>query len=169
MSLSNFTQQETRRHFFQNCGIGVGSIALANLLAQESALGNRHGPLAPRDGHFQAKAKNVIFLFMAGGPSQLELFDHKPKLRDMDGQLAPDSFFPKEKSFAFIGKGAKLLGPARKFERHGQGGAYVSELLPHLAGISDDLCFLQGMTTDVFNHGPAKLFMNTGFQVPGRP
>ena len=169
MNLPSVTQQQTRRHFFQDCGVGVGSIALANLLAQESTAAKQVGPLTPRDGHFKAKAKNVIFLFMAGGPSQLELFDDKPKLKELDGQLAPDSFFPKEKSFAFIGKGAKLLGSARKFKRHGPGGAQVSELLPNIAGISKDLCFLKGMTTDVFNHGPAKLFMNTGFQVPGRP
>ena len=106
---------------------------------------------------------------MAGGPSQFEMFDDKPKLRELDGQVAPDSFFPKDKSFAFIGKGAKLLGSRREFAHHGECGMKLSSLLPHLGGIADDICWLKGMTTDVFNHGPAKLFMNTGFQVPGRP
>jgi hypothetical protein len=108
-------------------------------------------------------------MFMAGGPSQLELFDHKPKLTSMHGQPAPESFFPKEKSFAFIKKGAKLLGGVRKFARHGQSGLAISELLPHLGTVADDICLLKGMVTDVFNHGPAKLFINTGFNAPGRP
>ncbi|MFT5465533.1 MAG: hypothetical protein ACI8UO_000628 [Verrucomicrobiales bacterium] len=160
----------TRRHFFKDCGVGVGGMALASLLAQDQAsAANDLDPLTPKKGHFEGKAKNVIFMFQAGGPSQLELFDHKPKLREMDQQPAPDSFFPKEKSFAFIKKGAKLLGPRREFKQHGESGMWVSDLLPHTAGIADDVCFLRGMVTDVFNHGPAKLFMNTGFQVPGRP
>lgn len=168
-SLASLHQQQTRRHFFKDCAVGLGPIALTQMLAQESTASTSDRPLAARDGHFPAKAKNVIFLFMAGGPSQLELFDHKPKLREMHNQPAPDSFFPKEKSFAFIGKGAKLLGPNREFRRYGTGGMTVSELLPHIASIADDLCFMRGMTTDVFNHGPAKLFMNSGFQAPGRP
>jgi len=159
----------TRRHFFRDCGLGIGSIALANLLSQENASAAKtQDPLMPRKGHYAAKAKSVIFLFMAGGPSQLELFDFKPKLRELNDQPAPDSFFPKEKSFAFIKKGAKLLGPNREFRQFGGNGMWVSELLPKLSTITDDLCFLRGMATDVFNHGPAKLFMNTGFQVPGR-
>ncbi len=172
MNTSDFRKFQTRRHFFGDCAVGVGSMALANLLAQDRASATATAaanPMTPRDGHFSPKAKNVIFLFMAGGPSQLELFDHKPKLRAMHNKPAPDSFFPKEKSFAFIGKGAKLLGPSREFKQHGQCGMTISELLPNIAGIADDLCFLRGMQTNVFNHGPAKLFMNTGFQAPGRP
>jgi hypothetical protein len=111
----------------------------------------------------------VIYLFMAGGPSHLDLFDEKPKLRELDGQVAPESFFPKDKSFAFIGKGAKLLGTRRKFTQYGKCGMGISELLPHMGSVADEICWLKGMATDVFNHGPAKLFMNTGFQVPGRP
>ena len=162
---NDFILSRTRRHFFQQSGVGLGSIALANLLGTgESQAANKSS-----QAEFAPKAKNVIFLFMAGGPSQFEMLCNKPKLRELDGQVAPDSFFPKEKNFAFIGKGAKLLGSKRSFKKHGKCGREISELLPHTAGIVDDLCFLDGMTTDVFNHGPAKLFMNTGFQVPGRP
>ncbi len=160
---NDFLLARTRRHFFQDCGLGLGAIALADMLGSSQAVAKTSRP------QFPPKAKNVIFLFMAGGPSQFELLSDKPKLRELDGKLAPDSFFPKEKNFAFIGKGAKLLGSKRSFKRHGKCGKEISELLPHTAGIADDLCFLDAVTTDVFNHGPAKLFMNTGFQVPGRP
>jgi hypothetical protein len=111
----------------------------------------------------------VIYLFMAGAPSQFELFDYKRELQRRHGETAPDSFFPKDKSFAFIGKGAKLLGTQRRFARQGQCGMELSELLPHIAKVADELCWIKAMKTDVFNHGPAKLFMNTGFQAPGRP
>ena len=122
----------------------------------------------PAPGGFPAKAKNVIFLFMAGGPSQLELFDYKPKLQELNGQVIPESYV-KNKRFAFIKKDAKLLGTQRKFARHGQCGAELSELLPHLATAVDDVCIVRGMKTDVFNHGPAKLFVNTGSPQFGRP
>jgi hypothetical protein len=119
--------------------------------------------------HHEPKAKAVIFLFMAGGPSQLELFTDKPKLRELHGQVIPESYV-KGKRFAFIKSDAKLLGSSRKFGRHGESGAEISELLPHLAGVADDVCFVKSMTTDVFNHGPAKLFVNTGSpQFMGRP
>lgn len=170
----NDLAQRTRRHFFQDCGVGVGAMALSSLLAGESraaqmAPAAARDPMAPRRGHHAPKAKNVIYLFMAGGPSQFELFSNKPKLRQLDGQVAPESFFKKAKSFAFIGKGAKLLGSAAEYQRRGECGMELSQHLPHLAGIADEVCWLRGMVTDVFNHGPAKLFMNTGFQVPGRP
>ncbi len=166
----NVLRDRTRRHFFADCGVGVGSIALASLLGEGHASANpTTDDLAPRQSPLPAKAKSIIFLFMAGGPSQIDLFDHKPSLRERDGQPAPDSFFAKKKSFAFIGKDAKLLGSKRRFDRHGDSGMESSELLPHFGTIADDVCLLRGMVTDVFNHGPAKLFMNTGFQVPGRP
>jgi hypothetical protein len=160
-------RDRTRRHFFRDCGVGLGSVALGDLLSRE--LRAASDPMAPARPHFTPRAKNVIFMFMAGGPSQLELFDHKPKLAALHGQPAPESFFPKEKSFAFIKKGAKLLGGTRAFSRHGQSGLEVSELLPHLGSVADDICLLRGMVTDVFNHGPAKLFINSGFNAPGRP
>lgn len=162
----------TRRQFFAQCGVGVGSIALASMLAESRARGEDPStatdPLAPKPGHFPAKAKRVIFLFMAGGPSQLELFDPKPKLNELDGQVVPASYV-KNKRFAFIKTDAKLLGTKRKFARHGDSGAEISELLPNLSKIADDLCVIRGMATDVFNHGPAKLFLNSGTPRFGLP
>src|SRR3954469_10574617 len=163
----------TRRHFFSRCGVGLGSVALASLLsknlfaADASPLVN---PLAPKPPHFPAKAKNVIFLFMAGGPSQLELFDYKPKLIDLNGQPIPQSFI-EGKRFAFMGSshGTKLLGTRRKFEQHGQDGAFVSELFPHTATIVDDISLVKSCQATLFNHAPAKLFMNTGSGQFGRP
>ncbi len=167
-------QAITRRHFFQDCQLGLGKLAMAGLLgstlsplAAQAAKNNSasvaadSNPLSPRTGHFAAKAKRVIFLFMAGGPSQLELFDYKPELQKLDGQVVPDSFV-QGKRFAFLRKDAKLLGTRRKFARHGESGAQISECLPHLATVADDLCIVRSIATDVFNHGPAKLFVNTG-------
>jgi hypothetical protein len=162
----------TRRHFFADCGVGLGSIALASLLAGEAAATidppDVQNPLAPRRPHFAPKAKRVIFLFMAGGPSQLELFDYKPKLQELDGQVVPPEY-TKNKRFAFIKGDAKLLGTKRKFARHGQCGAELSELLPGLASVVDDVCLVKSMVTDVFNHGPAKIFLNTGSSRFGMP
>jgi len=161
--------QQTRRHFFERCGIGLGSIALSEMLASESQAASPTGdPMAPRRSHNAAKAKNVIFLFMAGGPSQLELFEDKPRLREFHGQLPPESLVA-GKRFAFLPKNAKLLGGQRAFGTYGESRMTLSDLLPHHRKIVDEVTWLRGMKTDVFNHGPAKLFMNTGFQVPGRP
>jgi hypothetical protein len=164
----------TRRHFFGQCAVGVGALALQQLLA-ESGYAAPGGPvidpmhpLAPRAPHFAPKAKRVIYLFMAGGPSQLELFDDKPKLRELQGQPPPPSLM-EGKRFAFLKGNEKLLGSIRKFEPCGQCGMTLSEVLPYQRQIVDEVCWLRGMTTDVFNHAPAKLFMNTGFQAPGRP
>ena len=174
--------QQTRRHFFQDCRLGLGAMALGTLL--EQALANaaspdaplnpltapqrRTDPLAVLPTHFTPRAKNVIFLFMAGGPSQLELFDPKPKLTELHGQVIPESYVA-NKRFAFIKRDAKLLGTNRKFARHGECGAEVSECLPHLAKIVDDIALVRSMKTDVFNHGPAKFLMNTGSPMFGRP
>ncbi|HEY4258598.1 MAG TPA: DUF1501 domain-containing protein [Schlesneria sp.] len=166
-------QEITRRHFFQDCRVGVGAMALGSLIADQRPAVAETQPLGFSPGsrglHHEPKAKAVIFLFMAGGPSQLELFDEKPKLRELHGQVIPESYV-KGKRFAFIKADAKLLGSVRKFAKHGESGAEISELLPHLAGVADDLCFVKSMATDVFNHGPAKLFVNTGSpQFMGRP
>jgi len=162
----------TRRHFFGQCGVGLGAVALGSLLADENQAMARtpdlQEPLAPRDPHFTPRAKRVIFLFMAGGPSQLELFDFKPKLQELNGQIIPASY-TKNKRFAFIKGDAKLLGTRRKFARHGESGAELSDLLPHLSTVVDDVCFVKSMVTDVFNHGPAKLFVNTGTSRFGLP
>lgn len=166
-------QELTRRHFFQDCRVGLGAMALGSLLGEGGkAIADSRPPgsnAGSRGLHHEPKAKAVIFLFMAGGPSQLELFDDKPKLRELHGQIIPESYV-KGKRFAFIKADAKLLGSPRKFGRHGESGAEISELLPHLAGVSDELCIVKSMATDVFNHGPAKLFVNTGSpQFMGRP
>jgi hypothetical protein len=168
---NQLTLDATRRHFFTQCGVGVGAIALQALLQAESVGAPRIDPahpLAPRPPHFPAKAKSVIFLFMAGAPSQLELFDDKPKLRELSGQPPPKSLL-EGKRFAFLKGNETLLGGTRKLERAGQCGMDIGELLPHHRRIVDEVCWLRGMTTDVFNHGPAKLFVNTGFPAPGRP
>ncbi|MFO0880882.1 MAG: DUF1501 domain-containing protein [Gemmataceae bacterium] len=165
--------QTTRRHFFQECGLGLGSMALASLWNQgQAAAQPLLNPLEPRQPHFQAKARAVIFLFMAGGPSQLELFDHKPKLNALDGQPVPLDFI-KGKRFAFMDTFAKkvplLLATRRKFKQHGNAGTWVSECLPHTAQIVDDIAVVRSVQTNVFNHAPAKLFMNTGSAQAGRP
>jgi hypothetical protein len=164
---------QTRRHFFKECGLGVGKIALASLLAGRrlSAQQPRSGgPLAPRSPHHPAKVKSIIYMFMAGGPSQLELFDFKPRLSELDGQPIPESYL-RNRRFAFMDTftNPSLLGTRRRFARHGRSGAYVSELLPHIAGIVDDIAILKAVRTDVFNHAPAKLFVNTGSAQFGRP
>lgn len=167
--------QATRRHFFAQCGIGLGSMALGSLLnAGGPAADNARSsnPLATQPSHFPAKAKQVIFLFMAGGPSQLELLDYKPELLKQHNQPIPESFL-KGKRFAFMSTFAKetpkLLGTSRKFAQQGASGAWVSECLPHLASIVDDLTIIRSMSTEPINHAPAKLFMNTGSTQFGRP
>ena len=161
----------TRRHFFRDCGIGLGTMALASSLRGESRAASpieASNPLAPKKPHFPPKAKAVIFLFMAGGPSQLELFEPKPTLNRLDGQVTPRSF-TQGKRFAFLKPDAKLLGSRRQFGKYGRAGVDLSELLPHHRAIVDDICVLRGMKTDVFNHGPAKVFVNTGSPQFGRP
>ena len=166
--------QTTRRHFFADAGLSIGSMGLASLMSGTSLLGKDTpareptNPLAPQAPHFPARAKRVIYLFMAGGPSQLELFDFKPKLQEMDGQVIPPSYV-ENKRFAFLKKDAKLLGTRRTFNKHGESGQEISELLPNLASIADQIAIVRTMKTEVFNHGPAKLYMNTGFQRFGRP
>ncbi|MDB6120628.1 MAG: hypothetical protein JWO08_4409 [Verrucomicrobiaceae bacterium] len=164
----------TRRQLFSRCSMGLGSIALSNLMNQGAAAApapNIGNPLAPRRSHFPARAKNVIFLFMAGGPSQLDLFEHKPALDKLNGKPIPESY-TKGKRFAFMdssGKGMDLLATRRAFTRRGQSGAWVSDLLPHTAGIVDEMTIVTTCKTDLFNHAPAKLFMNTGTGQFGRP
>ncbi len=163
----------TRRQFFSRCGLGLGSIALASLMNETKLFGADTAllnPMAPKAPHFPAKAKNIIFLFMAGGPSQLELFDYKPKLIDLNGQPIPQSFI-EGKRFAFMDSshGTKLLGTRRAFKQHGQSGMWVSELFPHTSTIVDDVSFIRSCAADLFNHAPAKLFMNTGSGQFGRP
>ena len=167
-------QSMTRRHLFSRCTLGLGSLALGALLgrANSRAVGAEilSNPMAPKPSALPARAKNVIYLFMAGGPSQLELFDYKPKLVELNGQPIPQSYI-EGKRFAFMttSHGTKLLGTRRQFRRHGQSGVWVSDLFPHTASIVDDATFVQTCAADLFNHAPAKLFMNTGSGQAGRP
>jgi hypothetical protein len=168
--------QLTRRHFFSRCAMGLGGIALASMLNEQrlfgaaTAMPTLPNPMAPRRGHHAPRAKNVIYLFMAGGPSQLELFDYKPKLIDLNGQPIPQSFI-EGKRFAFMDSshGTKLLGTRRTFKQYGQSGAWVSDLFPHTSGIVDDITLVHSCAAELFNHAPAKLFMNTGSGQFGRP
>ena len=150
--------------------MGLGTLALAELLSETSrARANTiDDPLAPRQPHYRARAKRVIFLFMAGAPSQLELFDFKPQLAKFDGTLPPPKLLEGYRA-AFINPNSKLLGPKFKFGRHGQCGAELSELLPYLAEVVDDIAIIKSMTTDAFNHAPGQIAMNTGVQQFGRP
>jgi Protein of unknown function (DUF1501) len=151
----------TRRHFFRQAGFGIGASALTALL-------NERLFAEGRPPHFAPKAKSVIYLFMAGAPSQVDLFDHKPKLSQYDGQNIPDEFVKGER-FAFILGKPKLLGSPYTFQRYGQSGAEISSLLPHTAAIADDIAILRSVHTTQFNHAPAQIFMNTGHQIIGRP
>ncbi len=125
-------------------------------------------PLAAKAPHHAAKAKRVLFLFMAGAPSHLELFDYKPQLAKFDGTLPPAELLKGYRA-AFINPSSKLLGPKFKFARHGQSGTELSELLPHLATVVDDIAVVKGMVTDAFNHAPGQIMMSTGSQIFGRP
>ena len=167
-------QSLTRRHFFGRCAMGLGGIALASLLSDKQLLGAAPGasanPMAPKPPHFKPRARNIIYLFMAGGPSQLELFDYKPKLVELNGQPIPQSFI-EGKRFAFMGSshGTNLLGARRQFKQYGRSGAWVGELFPQTATIVDDITLVKSCATNLFNHAPAKLFMNTGSGQFGRP
>ena len=158
----------TRRHFFRDCGVGLGKVALASLLCGRASAETLDNPLAPRPAHFPAKAKRVIYLFMAGAPSQLDLFDNKPVLRQFDGKPIPEEIV-KDQRYAFIQRDAALMASRFAFAKHGQSGAELSEMLPHLATVVDDIAIVRSVTTSQFNHAPAQIFMNTGSPQLGRP
>jgi hypothetical protein len=160
----------TRRWFFRQCGVGLGAIALGELLRQAGfAASVNSDPLAVRQPHHTPRAKRVVFLFMAGAPSHLELFDNKPQLAKYDGTLPPKHLIEGYRA-AFINPSTtKLLGPKFKFAKYGKCGAELSELLPHLATVVEDIAIVKSMVTDAFNHAPAQIFMNTGTQQFGRP
>jgi hypothetical protein len=161
----------SRRWFLQQCGVGLGAISLAELLggrAGAASVAKSNNPLAVHQPHYPAKAKSVIFLFMAGAPSHLELFDYKPQLARFDGQLPPAELLKGYRA-AFINPNSNLLGPRFKFHQHGQCGAELSEIVSHLAGVVDDVAIVKSMVTDAFNHAPGQILMNTGAQQFGRP
>jgi len=156
----------SRRWFFKECGVGVGAAALMHLLAEAGFAAD--DPLAPKAPQFAPKAKHVIFLFMAGAPSHLELFDYKPQLAKFDGTLPPPELLKGYRA-AFINPNSKLLGPKFKFHRYGTTDTELSELLPSLGEIVDDVAIVKSMVTDAFNHAPGQLLMNTGTMQFGRP
>jgi hypothetical protein len=173
-ALSQHQAHLTRRWFFRDCGVGLGMAALHALLGDSAQAGPARsgvsvsGPLAAKSSPFPAKAKRVIYLFQAGAPSHLELFDHKPELAKWSGKLPPADLLKGYRA-AFISPNSKLLGPKFRFARHGQSGQEISELMPHLARVADDIAIVKSMHTDAFNHAPAQIFMNTGSQQFGRP
>ena len=150
----------TRRHFFGECGYGVGKLALAGLLTNSFA--------RPTGTHFAPKAKRVIHLFQAAAPSQLELFDNKLKLKALEGNPLPPSVIGDQR-YAFIQRDAAVLSPRFPFAKHGQCGTELSDKLPHLAKVVDDVAIIKSMYTEQFNHAPGQIFFNTGFPQPGRP
>ncbi|MDX1965222.1 MAG: DUF1501 domain-containing protein [Pirellulales bacterium] len=169
----------TRRWFLRDCGVKLGALGLASMLG--NTLGNgpngaiaaggndaKTGPMAPKQPHFPPKAKRVVYLFQAGAPSHLELFDNKPELAKWDGKLPPAELLKGYRA-AFITPNSSLLGPKFKFAKYGQSGAELSELLPHTAKIADELCIVKSLATDAFNHAPAQIMMNTGSMQFGRP
>ncbi len=166
---SAIRQQVARRWFLQQCGVGLGAMALSGLLAGEAgAAPVAVDPLTPRQPHHLAKAKHVIFLFQAGAPSHLDLFDYKPQLEKYNGQLPPAELLKGYRA-AFINPNSTFLAPKFKFARHGASGAELSELLPHLATVVDDIAIVKSLATDAFNHAPGQIMMNTGSQQFGRP
>ncbi|MBA3439989.1 MAG: DUF1501 domain-containing protein [Pyrinomonadaceae bacterium] len=165
-----------RRYFFKECGVGLGSMALASLLSKDVLAASSPppaqtkiiNPLAPKQPHFAGKAKHVIYLFQAGAPSQLDLFDYKPELVKYNGKPVPQELV-KDQNYAFIRPDAGLYASEFKFTKHGQSGAELSEALPHLAGVVDDITIVKSMMTDAINHAPGQVFMNTGSVQFGRP
>ncbi|MBX9583917.1 MAG: DUF1501 domain-containing protein [Gemmataceae bacterium] len=160
----------TRRWFLKDCGVGLGAIALNALLAEPGRAAEQApaDPTAPKKPHFAPKAKRVIYLFMGGAPSHLELFDNKPQLAKFNGTLPPPELLKGYRA-AFINPNSKLLGPKFKFNKVGRNGTELSELLPHLAGVVDDIALVKGMATDAFNHAPAQIMALSGSQQFGRP
>jgi uncharacterized protein (DUF1501 family) len=155
-----------RRAFLAEGGLGIGSMALASLLADGRQVSA--SSLTPRPSHFAPKAKAVIHLFMAGAPSHLDLFDFKPKLKEFEGRSIPPEIIGGQR-YAFIRSDASALGPQFAFGQHGQSGAQIAHVLPHLAKVVDDICLIRSVHTSQFNHAPAQIFLNTGFSQPGRP
>jgi hypothetical protein len=157
MPMQTAIATRTRRHFFRDCGVGLASAALATL-------DGRATPMS----HFAARAKSVIYLHMAGSPSVLDLFDHKPRLNEFNGKECPAEYV-RGQQFAFIKGTPKLLGSPHRFAPRGESGQVMSDLLPELAKVADELCVVRSMYTDQFNHAPAQLFLHTGSPRPGRP
>ncbi len=170
MNLAQFRNIQSRRGFFRQCAGGVGNMALAQLLSQEGRTAELPdvNPLKPKKPPLEAKAKNVIFLFMEGAPSQLDLFDPKPGLQKWNGHSLPESM-TKNLRLAFIKPTASVMASPRTFTQHGQSGMQFSDFLPNLAGCADDICLVRSMFTDAFNHHPGQLLLMSGSIQFGRP
>lgn len=167
----------SRRLFLKNCGLSLGTLALGGLLGCHTTPGNTSAvdpflsglnPMAPKSPHFAAKAKSVIYLHMAGAPSQFELFDYKLELNKLNGQACPPSLL-EGKKFAFIRGIPNMLGSQASFDRYGASATWLSDNIPHFRKVVDEVCFLRGIHTDQFNHAPAQMLMHTGSAQPGRP
>jgi len=175
MTYEELLLRETRRQFLGKSARGIGTLALAGLLGRSAAVGAapspsdspRYGVLTPR--HHLPKAKRVIYLYMAGGPSHLETLDYKPKLAELHGQPMPESVTQGQPIAQLQGKELRCLGPQAAFERYGKSQQEISTLLPHIGGIADDICIIRSMQTEQINHDPAHTFMNTGTSISGRP
>ena len=161
----NNLHQTTRRHFFSECGVGLGKMALASLCLEGAHASQNPLTKLP---HHKPRAKHVIHLFMAGAPSQLELFDYKPGLTKIEGQPLPASLLENQR-YAFIRKDAAVMAPQFRFAKHGKSGIEISDALPHLSKVVDDITLVRSVKTDQFNHAPAQIFFNTGSGLPGRP
>ena len=166
------TLTESRREFLKHTGVGIGALGLASVLDDRlfaaPGAGGVDDPLLPTRPHFASRAKSVIYIHLVGGPSQLELFDPKPELARRNGEKCPDHMF-QGKQLAFIREHPTLLGSRFQFRRHGQGGLELSEHLPHLGSVADNLALIRTVHTEQFNHAPAQLFLHTGFGRFGRP
>lgn len=162
-------QLQTRRHFLKTGSLGLGTLALSTLLGSENrTTAATADPLAPRQPHFPGKAKRVIYLHLTGSPPHLDLYDYKPELVKYDGKPCPD-MYTKGKRFAFTSGTPKLLGTPRKFARHGKGGVWLSDAIPNLHSVADEMCVIRSMYTEQFNHAPAELLLYTGSPRSGRP
>jgi hypothetical protein len=163
-------QNRTRRSFLQQSAAGIGGIALSSLLARDgvAATSASENPLAARSAHFAPKAKRVIYLHLTGSPPHLDLYDYKPELVKLDGQDCPESFL-KGKRFAFTTGTPTLLGTRRQFKQCGSNGMWLSDAIPHIQEVADEICMINSMTTDQFNHAPAELLLLTGSPQSGRP
>jgi hypothetical protein len=159
----------TRRHFLRDCPVGLGTLALSGLLGEGArAAPSSRNPLAPRQGHFPGKAKNVIFLHLAGAPPHLDMLDYKPELVRRHDQPCPQSLL-KGKRFAFTSGVPRLLGTPQKFKQYGKGGIWISQVLPGIASIADEITVVKSLYSDQFNHAPAELLLYTGSPRQGRP
>jgi hypothetical protein len=170
MKYEDFLLAQTRRQFFSRSARGIGSLALAGLLnrvAQASTNEAKLGLISPL--HRVPKAKRVIYLFMAGGPSHLETLDYKPKLVELDGQPMPESVTQGQPIAQLQGQTLRCLAPQHTFARYGKSQQEISTILPHIGGIADDICIIRSMQTEQINHDPAQTFMNTGTSISGRP